>query len=93
MSDLISKRELYHKLGEVYSKGFLPWGANEIFKDIIGECQPVTIDEKRKKSEWILDETDNSVTCKTCGCSIYPNDILNGDPHFCPNCGADMRGE
>lgn len=48
MSDFISKRELYRKLGEVYNKGFLPWGANEIFKDIIGECDSVEI-----KGEWI----------------------------------------
>jgi len=45
------------------------------------------------KGEWILDETDNSVECNKCGCQIYPNDILHGDAHFCPNCGADMRGE
>lgn len=38
MSDLISKKELYHKLGEAYNKGFLSWGANEVIKDIIGEC-------------------------------------------------------
>lgn len=38
MSDLISKRELYKKLGEAYNKGCLTWGANEVIKDIIGEC-------------------------------------------------------
>ena len=43
--------------------------------------------------EWELDESDNSVTCNKCGCSMYLNDICNGDGHFCPNCGADMRGE
>lgn len=48
---------------------------------------------EREKGEWILDETDNSVECNKCGCQIYPNDISNGEPHFCPNCGADMRGE
>ena len=41
MSDLISKKELYHKLGEAYNKGFLSWGANEVIKDIIGECHSV----------------------------------------------------
>lgn len=41
MSDLISKRELYYKLGEAYNKGYLNWGANEIIKDIIGECHSV----------------------------------------------------
>lgn len=41
---------------------------------------------------WILDESDNSVTCDTCGCQMYLNDIMNGEGHFCPNCNADMRG-
>lgn len=41
MSDLISKRELYHKLGEVYYKGYLSWGVNEIVKELIGECDSV----------------------------------------------------
>lgn len=41
MSDLISKRELYYKISETYKKGRLSWGANEIFKDIIGECDSV----------------------------------------------------
>jgi hypothetical protein len=45
------------------------------------------------KGEWILDETDNSVECNKCLCQIYPNDISYGEPHFCPNCGADMRGK
>lgn len=48
--------------------------------------------ESRPKGEWILDESDNSVTCNKCGCGMYLNDILNGEGHFCPNCGARMKG-
>lgn len=43
--------------------------------------------------EWILDETDNSVSCSDCGCMLYPNDILQGDPYYCPNCGRRMCGK
>ena len=46
-----------------------------------------------KTGHWILDDIDNSITCDKCGCLIYANDILQGDAHFCPNCGADMRGK
>ena len=49
--------------------------------------------QRLKKGHWILDDSDNSITCDKCGCLIYANDILHGDAHFCPNCGADMRGE
>lgn len=75
---------------------------NDILFDLVEENETLEgqVDELREqvarlaenKGEWILDETDNSVTCKTCGCSIYPNDISNGDAHFCPNCGARMKG-
>ena len=43
------------------------------------------------RGEWISDESDNSVTCNRCGCQIYPNDILNGEANFCPNCGYQNR--
>ena len=54
----------------------------------IGECN----DFKRQTGKWILDETDNSITCDKCGCLIWANDICNGDAYYCPNCGAKMRG-
>lgn len=45
----------------------------------------------RKRGRWILNETDNSITCDKCGCLIWANDISNGEAYYCPNCGADMR--
>lgn len=51
---LINKRLLYSKLAEVYNKGLISWGANEIFKDIIAECDS---DEERLKDikEYIVE--------------------------------------
>jgi len=49
--------------------------------------------ENQKTGHWILDETDNSITCDKCGCLIWANDISNGEAHYCPNCGANMKGE
>ena len=54
---------------------------------------PVYSFPDREKGEWELDESDNSVRCKKCGCFLYPSDISDGEAHFCPNCGADMRGK
>lgn len=102
MSDLISKKELYHKLGEVYNKGFLPWGANEIIKDIIGECDSV-----ENKGEWIKIQSGDkdfpeSIVCSKCKNENSHLDFNeHGEPigkvfvtsKFCPNCGADMRGD
>ena len=44
----------------------------------------------RLRGHWILDETDNSITCDKCGCLIWANDISNGEAYYCPNCGAKM---
>ena len=44
----------------------------------------------QKTGHWILDETDNSITCNKCGCLIWANDISNGEAYYCPNCGFRM---
>ncbi len=46
--------------------------------------------QEPKTGHWILDETDNSITCDKCGCLIWANDISNGEAYYCPNCGAKM---
>ena len=48
------------------------------------------LEQEPKTGHWILDETDNSITCDKCGCLIWANDISNGEAHYCPNCGAKM---
>lgn len=47
-------------------------------------------EQEPKTGHWILDETDNSITCDKCGCLIWANDICNGEAYYCPNCGARM---
>jgi len=48
---------------------------------------------ERKKGEWIIDKDcegkSRTVTCNLCG----HKEFNWHDPNFCPNCGADMRGE
>lgn len=48
------------------------------------------LEQEPKKGSWILDETDNSITCNKCGCLIWANDIHDGEAYYCPNCGAKM---
>lgn len=48
---------------------------------------------QEQTGHWILDETDNSITCDKCGCLIWANDISHGEAYYCPNCGAKMRRE
>lgn len=41
---------------------------------------------ERKRGEW-YDRGSMSCRCSNCGCKA------NKEYSFCPNCGADMRGE
>ena len=77
MSDLIS-RQMVLDLCHNHINGTVD--ANDIAR----------LPSAEKIGHWILDETDNSVKCDKCGCNIYPNDIMFGEPHYCPNCGAKM---
>jgi len=52
------------------------------------ELPSVTV---RQTGEWKQDESDNSLTCNRCGCHLWANDLMDGNAHFCPNCGARMR--
>ena len=38
---------------------------------------PSATSQEPRKGHWILDETDNSITCDKCGCLIWANDISN----------------
>ena len=58
--------------------------------DHYGFCQNWEYAEQEPTGHWILDETDNSITCDKCGCLIWANDISNGEAYYCPNCGARM---
>lgn len=63
-----------------------------------------TIEPERKKGEWIIKDNPGTgwyrVTCSECGEDVtstapcigfYPNAKVTWD--YCPNCGADMRGD
>lgn len=56
---------------------FLEWAAEEV-----GKMPPA----ERKKGKWI--DCNWSVRCSECDYAI-PMAVWN----FCPNCGAEMRGE
>lgn len=46
--------------------------------------------------EWIkMDKRGNNVRCSKCGNTLNLRGVNagRGDANYCPNCGADMRGE
>lgn len=51
---------------------------------------------KVERGEWIEDSlVDDTVICSLCGCTDnrYDYDLDRWGSKFCPECGADMRGE
>ena len=53
-----------------------------------------TIQPERKKGEWKMEPDpygffEEIPVCSECGCTTAMRKTYN----FCPNCGADMRGE
>lgn len=49
-----------------------------------------TIEPERKKGTWITQQFGSWAECSVCH-ELY--DIPISISNFCPNCGADMRGE
>ena len=48
-----------------------------------------------RHGRWVLDEKRYVVYCSECSApvSYYPNiKDVRDENHYCPNCGADMRG-
>lgn len=103
MSDLISRQKAYEVLTEYYHhRTIIQHEALREALDKVPSAEP-----ERHRGEWI-DEKINSYTsrtyCSECGSSapfVYESDDYYGNhahgetakTKFCPNCGADMRGD
>ncbi len=87
MSRPIDADELIEKIRKLPNAGIKWFVSAEAVFDTILNAPP--IEPERKKGHWI--DTDNYYQrwkCSECGC--HTRDIT---PDYCPNCGADMRGE
>jgi len=54
------------------------------------------IESYRKHGEWIkIDKRGKNVQCSKCGNTLDLRGVNagRGDANYCPNCGADMRGD
>lgn len=67
-----------------------------VIKEFLITAEPEEVTEQ-KHGKW---DKDSDMAfywkCSECGAYLfwrYEEFMVNGNPHFCPNCGADMRDE
>ena len=78
----------------IYEIGEAPCRACEV-DDVKAELEEAPTAQERKKGKWIrLDEypDDESLKCSECGV-VLEDWVMGAFFNYCPNCGADMRGE
>ena len=100
MSDLIS-RQAAIDLCKAVQKTLLgtyydPDSAEYISECISGLEKLPSAQPERKKGKWIeSDITNEKYICSICGgeCWYYDTQRDVAKSSYCPNCGADMRGE
>lgn len=104
MSDLISRQAAIDEIDE-WIKAFLENGHKESAADACliqdGIFQLPSVQPERKTGKWIQKSKPmefNTVWWYECSeCGDKPPRDRYGNPdylsNFCPNCGADMRGE
>ena len=107
--DVISRQAAIDALGKdpsfkvkLFGKSYDEGRSDQWFKDVHALTTLPSVQPERKKGEWIkIDKYDkeSNVQCSVC---LEDFDYIDGVcylchgyelPLFCPNCGADMRGE
>jgi len=95
MSDYISRNKLNKKKKYLFQTKGMPFPKSEWFfkfDDVMG-MPPADVRENIH-GEWIIDDTETiHGHCRKCGWEshYYEDDVVG--MNFCPNCGADMRGD
>lgn len=88
------KRSLQYRLARRFEED--PRRIMEIIRE---EIKKTPLTEERPKGEWIYDKNINNWRCSICGQTPPPTgyvgkaDFMATHFNFCPNCGADMRGD
>ena len=94
MSDLIDKEKFIYTL--IFSEKTKSIFVKDLRSVIEVANEMPSAEPERKKGEWIYDTervAGDGWTYRQYHCSECGFQELGGLQNFCPNCGADMRGE
>ena len=91
-SDLISRQDVNYLMRKYGFKA-----PDMTIKEFVEDCIP-SAEPERTKGKWLHkpnEYDDDTYECSRCG---EPWTLIEGTPkennmNYCPNCGADMRGE
>lgn len=83
-SDLISRKAAIDAINNIMptKEGF--YEPSEVFSELM---QAPSAQPERKRGKWIPWKYHDGFRCENC------NEPVDDKYNFCPNCGADMRGE
>ena len=97
MSDLISRQAAIEAMRKCQTYRF---SATEPRMIMLADAEEVieelpSVQPERKKGKWMHDKDDvlYSGYCSCCGWESVICETDVADMPYCPNCGADMRGE
>ena len=99
MSDLIWRQDAIDEIQEVYEREF-PTASGAFDEFVISIIPNIlrnlpSVEPEQKKGHWVpVTNGRGGFECDQC--HNYSPSYQNGDEYlsyYCPNCGADMRGE
>lgn len=89
-----ARKGLYYKCIDLFRDDVVANSVYACLCDGIDECDTVELQEK--KGKWVKSEIPNETyVCSVCGGACWYYDFMSvvKKSKFCPNCGADMRGD
>lgn len=96
------KEAFYQKMKELLKSTDTPQISNEALSLLCGVSlitEAPTVEPERKMGRWLYDGSGLDYACSVCKKSLGSYVFFTEDgelveiPNFCPNCGADMKGE
>lgn len=101
MSDLIKREDAIKAEADRVYKVLHSEGCKETYEECLADAEKTfkDIPSAENKGEWV--DSDGDTYCSNCGEEVpidgweykYRDKIRLERTNFCPNCGADMRGE
>lgn len=90
--DCISRQQAIEEIAlHDCTNGEVPYFTGKGVQEILNILPPVTPTERT--GEWIEHDPKTKRLAKIYECPFCGDEVIGEETNFCPNCGADMRGD